>query len=630
MTMKTKLYKILLCGILALSSTSCEDFLDVAPDAGLTEEKVFTRLANVNSYFSPVYDKLENGSNFWLGAWSQKWSLEQCTEDFESGGNRPSIRVRQGFFGYSNASLIIENAKTRPIFNEAFKAIRICNNVIANAHRITDAPSEDEINDILGQAYFCRGYAYFQLCRLWGGMPYLKDILTSDDDWDRPRLSPCETYQEVAKDMDEAYGYFKKAGRVRRDPKPGESGNLSTAYKITLPNGCAALALKSRALLYAASPLSNPTNDEQLWKDAAAASNQAIQVAVENGYELQPITKWLDNTYNMQYTNEQIWSISYGKNKALNNGKLYTYMTGMMMNNTTYASGLCPTQNFVDKYETLPINSNLAYPLNSEEDRYKAVAAGVFNPQDPYKNLDKRFYLSVFYNGAPLTTWKNTKYSYSIKQQINMWWEKTETGTRYSDHVNNTGFLGAAITGYMQRRMTGDLNYQDNTTKYLSDPIFMLSELYLNYAEAANEVGGPDYKVDGATMTSHEALVVIRNRAEQGEVRPEYLTSKDSFRARIKNERCIELAFTGHYYYDANRWKDAPNRIKSPIMTIDVEKLAAGYDKTLYPTGYKYTRVPLIENRQPTTWVDKMYYLPFTSDMYYQFKNFNVTLNEYW
>lgn len=630
--MRKNFIKIFLFSALLLGSTSCEDFLDISPESGVTKEEVFARLDNVKAYLKPVYTThLKYAYPFYFGAWDQKWTLEELTDAADSGNQRPSRTIRLGSFLDANAKKVISDTRNRPVLQAAFTAIRICNDIIANVDKVQDAANQSEIDDVKAQAYFFRGFAYFQVTRLWGGMPYITHVMTSDEDWDLPRLTACETYIEIAKDMDTAFQYFEAAGKVRRDPKPGESGhNNYSAYELVLPNGCAAKALKSRALLYAASPLNNKENDNSLWEQAALAASDAINTAEDNGFELLDIDHWLDNTFNKQSTNEQLWADT--QRWALSTGnRLKTYLTGPMHNNPNLACGVNPTQNFVDRYETAGLDGTVeAYALNTEEDRELAIRNGKFNEQNPYAYRDKRLALTVWYNGATLP-YAKTHVSYSIPDQINMWYEVQSDGTRkLSDHIILDGFIGTCTTGYMQRRITNDMNWNNATSKHLTDPLFLLSELYLNYAEAAAHLdGGKDAKVEGARYSSYEALMKIRNRAEQGDVPSRFLESNDLYIERIKNERAVELAFIGHYYFDMLRWKDAEKYMtKSNVLYgIDVEKVPVSGD---YPTGYKYTRVPLGPTQQFGNWNDQRYYWPFTLTMYYQFKNFQTSWNPYW
>ena len=109
------------------------------------------------------------------------------------------------------------------------------------------------------------------------------------------------------------------------------------------------------------------------------------------------------------------------------------------------------------------------------------------------------------------------------------------------------------------------------------------------------------------------------------DVLPEFAASKEKLRDRIKNERTIELCFEGaHYFHDIRRWKDAPAVMGGTVMRVDVEKVPVS---TTYPTGYKYTRLPLSADRQ-VRWKEAMYYFPFNTEDMYKMKNF--VSNEVW
>jgi len=170
---------------------------------------------------------------------------------------------------------------------------------IENIDKLTNAKPQEKA-DLLGQAYFARGFAHFVLCRFYGGMPYIDR--TDYDDWDLERLSAYETYVRAAEDFQTAYTYLKEAGKMRRDALPGVAGHL-TASDIGRPNGCTALAFRARALLYAASPLNNREGSAD-WQKAADACAEALRVALEWQYALQPWESYTDNFFGMALTNE--------------------------------------------------------------------------------------------------------------------------------------------------------------------------------------------------------------------------------------------------------------------------------------------------------------------------------------
>jgi hypothetical protein len=112
-------------------------------------------------------------------------------------------------------------------------------------------------------------------------MPYITKVIGTEDTWDIPRLTAQETMYNVAADMDSAMMYFEKADKMRRNPGPGQVGNLNAQYQEK-PNGVTAAAMKGRALLFAASPLHN--GSQQNWEDAAVANWEAIELAKQYGY----------------------------------------------------------------------------------------------------------------------------------------------------------------------------------------------------------------------------------------------------------------------------------------------------------------------------------------------------------
>ena len=146
-----------------------------------------------------------------------------------------------------------------------------------------------------------------------------------------------------------------------------------------------------------------------------------------------------------------------------------------------------------------------------------------------------------------------------------------------------------------------------------------LAELYLNYAEAVNEAYGPSGKAGTVGLTAVEALNAVRERIGMPPVASKYTADKEGFRERIRNERCVELAFEGHHYYhDIRRWKIAPQTMGTVLYGMHVEKT----DKSeKYPEGRIYTRKPLPNNRQ-CVWKDYMYYIPFPDSEAFKMQNF--------
>lgn len=621
-----KKYSLKFLAVLCLLlGAGCTDYLDRAPEAGLTENDVFEKYANFKLFFDAAYDGQEKSGTtnyqvnircaypLWIAFWDQKTTFDELTEIADAGRR---FRVQDWKAGQMGATInmMTTDLARRPILKSMFTVIRICNIALKNVDRVKDA-SEEERDDFRGQAYFLRGYAHFHLIRLWGPMPYVNRVLSENsDDWDLPRASKYQSYVNVALDMDSAYMCFERAKKIRRDPGPGQSGHLSDVDQFR-PSGISAKAIKARALLYAASPLNN-ANGVKDWEDAAKANWEAIQLARQYEYELLPMSAYSDN-YLAKYSNEQLFAWYYGN--TLNNGSSETQglLSGAIANKTSSWSGECPTQNMIDKFET-----KWGDALNTEVDRAAATALGHYKEQDPYANRDPRFYSSIIYNQAPIV-WS----AYQNKAQI--WFQIDATGgTVYGEHRNELKYQGTTRTGYYCKKQIGDMSGGNTGYKpYMTDPIIRLAELYLNYAEAVNEAYGPNGTAPGADLTAVAALNMIRNRATLPDIDSKYTSGKEVFRDKIKNERTVELCFEGfHHYFDIRRWMDAPVIMSQPLIGVHAEKVEVS---TAYPTGFKYTRYQLPADRQPR-WKDAMYYLPFDTDDYYKMKNFDTSLNPVW
>ena len=317
--MKHILTRVLSWAVLAAAaagSTSClNEYLDKAPDAGLDEKEVFSKYANFKSYFYAVY----NGANFnikahypqWFAGNNQKFTMEGLTDMCDMTRIQRCQPGKQGdgstviyAVGYNSDA----SSKTAKV-PYSWKSIRVANMTIRNIDMLQDA-TDREKKDLLAQAYFVRAYCHFELFRLYGSLPYIDKVMGSEDEWDLPRLSDYDMLQRIAADFQTAADIFDQAGLMRRDPASG-SGHLA-ATDQDKPNGVTALAMKGRALLYSASPLSNPGNDISRWEEAAEANWTALKSALDHGYLLLAKEKYTDNFYGTKYTNEQLWAYTSG------------------------------------------------------------------------------------------------------------------------------------------------------------------------------------------------------------------------------------------------------------------------------------------------------------------------------
>ena len=379
--------------------------------------------------------------------------------------------------------------------------------------------------------------------------------------------------------------------------------DTSTVRTNIVQTGVTAKAFKALALLYAASPLNNQLGIKD-WEEAAKAGWDAIKTAELYGYALLSAAEYKKNYAGADYTNESFWSWPVGDVRYNHQYPMSIVPWPISGPSGGTANGECPTQNCVDRFET-----RWGDPLNTQAERDAATALGHYNEQDPYVNRDPRLTIDIIYNQAPGMT------GY-LDGKAQMW---TNSSTSYGELVDPTRG-GYTKTGYYNRKRWGGGSIKNQVVVRWSDPNIRFGELYLDYAEAANEAYGPNSAAPGASMSAVDAINFVRTRIGQSPVLPAYTGSTDAFRPRIKNERVVELCFEhNHYFCDIRRWKDAPVAMAGPLIGVKIEKLTA--PTAQYPTGFKYTRYPLEAARQ-SVWKPAMYYIPFDPNLMFKFKDF--------
>lgn len=555
--MKKYLIMILIV-IGALGLKSC-DYLDKAPEAsGLTFETVFGDSLYYSRYCEylvmvPFYLPMENGVKP-IG--SHDCGISDNSMSCATFTSVPSVQACMGDF-YSmrtNSNAIWCNNDT---WEEIWKHVRIANTGIRNIARYPG--SEASRNKILGMCYFYRAWSYSELCRRWGGMPYLYAPLVADAQMDLPRLTMQETYEKAAVDCDSATMYLQNAIPPSEFPHPTR---------------VAALALKSRVLLYAASDLARTEtpNGKNLWEAAALAADECLRAAEENNYAL---VEWANYYYMFKDVKEEYYlkEVLLGRRQNIPWGADgYTQMIGRPPGQLSGKYGNAPNANFVESFE---MTNGL--PTNDSQSAY--------NPQNPYVGRDLRFYFNIMYNGATIAG--KTLQIYNVDEA---------TGSMGSLDLKITAgvpIMGYTLTGTYGNKWMGNTF---NAALNVVWPYIRLAEVYLNYSEAANEAWtAPNQKYNDCLYSAEDALNKVRNRAQMPNINSKFLI-QELFRERVRNERRVELCYEEQRVYDVRRWLIGSDPQYRDIYGYYITKLKPGYDATLYPTGYKYEKM-LVKTR---------------------------------
>ncbi|WP_201982394.1 RagB/SusD family nutrient uptake outer membrane protein [Hymenobacter rubidus] len=582
--MNTKLYAAALAAVLALGTTACQKDPETEPRNLIrddTEWDAKDRNATVALYFfNDLFNYLPGGFNR-IGAFTGPGDfLAAATDDA-----LPS-RLNSPAQYFTNGTISVVN-NPDAYWSSAYAGIRRVNIFLANIDRVPALPANIVIWK--AEARFIRAMLYFELLKRYGGVPLIGDkIFTLDDDLSVPRNTYAETVNYIVSECD----LIKPDLRLPSAIPDGEWGRIPRT---------AAFALKSRLLLYAASPLFNggqvngagdrqgyPTADANRWQLALTAAQDLIAL---NAHSL--IMTPTATAFPSVFTTKKNSEIILAK-QASNNTTLENWNAPMGYGAPAASQGLTsPSQNFVDAF---PMLSGAAI----------TDAGSGYSAQNPYANRDPRLLFSVFANGV--TTGTTTPGSRWLSRNV-----ETFDGGR-----DRPG--GGAVqtrTGYYLRKFLGDFTtataYSNQSHNF---PIFRYAETLLNAAEALNELG--------RTTEALTLLLPLRQRAgltpgtNSRYGIPATLSQSDA-RTFIRNERRIELGFEEHRFWDLRRWKTAENVLNGPLYGVQITKGGT----TTAPT-YTYTTTTAAN----MTWQPRLYYMPLPYDE--TTKNLNLTQNPGW
>ena len=527
---------------IAFTLSSCNGFLDREEDSFIDKTATFDSYNRTKQYLTYAYTLLPDG----LNRFSREAMLASATDDAEFAIE--SAEIQQ----FNNGSW---NALNNPddVWNRYYSGISKCCTLLENTDHVNldisrlDPDKQVEYANSLkdirmwrAEARFLRAYFHFELLKRYGPIPIVTSTLSINGNYENtPRPTMKEVVDFIAKECDIA------ADTLELTPWRNVNDAFGRATKG------AALALKSRLLLYAASPLyvdfgdtneANKPTDVALWKSAADAAKAVIDL---NQYEL--ASSYADLFKNDFQNKEYIFVRRYAANSDFEKSNFPVSFGGK--------GGTNPSQNLVDDYEML---DGTPFDWN---DPAKAA--------QPFENRDARLGATILMNMAPF---------------------KGKKVATYPEGADATPNPNATKTGYYLRKfLNEDVNIQTGgSSGGHVVPLFRLAEIYLNYAEALNECDptNPDIAL---------YLNKVRNRASLPNVSA---LSQEQMRAVIQHERRVELAFEEHRSWDVRRWKIASSTLGAPLMGVQIERKPLG--------GYTYMPVK-VEQRvfQP-----KMYWYP--------------------
>ncbi|PWV49116.1 RagB/SusD family nutrient uptake outer membrane protein [Chitinophaga sp. S165] len=560
----------LLAGFL-LVLVACSKDYEKIPLEKVTIEYVFDKDDSLgtyaNKFLNSIYSKLPGGYNRVAGD-----LLDAASDDAISGFTGTTAVSQLATGAFTPYALINEETP----WGSAYAAIRAASIFVSN---INISPVKETLPNGYSiryawkaEARFIRALFYFELLKRYGGIPLMGDTVRAlGDDVQVPRSSFADCVKYIVNECDAIKDSLR--------PNPIAAPELNS-HRATRG---AALALKARVLLYAASPLFNGQNidesntltgyanyDKERWKLAADAARTLIE---ERSFALLPNFK---NIFITQNNSEIIFFRQNGNSDEIENTNGPVGFAKVARGRTN------PTQELVDAF---PTDAGLSI----------TDPASGYNPIDPYTHRDPRLTMSILYNGAR--------------------WLNTEIQTFEGGQHRPGGADPGTKTGYYMRKFMGNF---ENATQYSSVPhdwIYLrYTEVLLNFAEAENEYNGPTGEV-------YQVLKDLRARAgitagDNGMYGLKEGLSPDEMREVIRNERRIELAFEEHRFWDIRRWKIAEQVYNRGLHGMSIIK--NGPDLTY----------DVVEVFKPVFTAPRMYLYPIPYDEVV--KNDNMRQNPGW
>jgi hypothetical protein len=562
--------------------SACSDFLDKEYDASLSEEKVFGNELLTTQFLTNIYTNLPDGiagfsDDQFLGA------FRDCMTD-----NATSF---WGLHYFNKINTDAYTAADHPLlgfWNTDFEGIRKCNVFLKNAkpeivgNMAVSGDDNHLYNRYCAEAKLLRAIFHFDLVCWFGKAPILGEDesgtpivldMNNQSQMNLSRQSAAEALQWVADQCDAV----KDALPFRYSNEEINWGRMS---------GATAYALKSRALLYRASALNNPENDNSRWTAAAQAAKDFI---AKNTSHSKPYSLFPDYQRcfyeNPTYNDEIILSRSIWNTNRIDLQLLPPGFTGSVSG----AGRTNPTQNFVDCFEM----------INGK--RIDEASSG-YDPANPYRNRDPRFEATVFHHGS---TWGRADQGEQRAVDVHFN-SATDKGADYRES------MGGTYTGYyLKKYVNPDLILKSPRNFPHAWIIFRYAEILLNAAEAVNESSGPD--------EAYQYVNQVRIRAGM----PVYANmSKEEFRRRIRNERRVELSFEDHRFFDLRRWRSYDNvTAQNELAKPRYEQLLNMYGVQVAVSGnqpaYRFTGAPGTEGNDMDLRVfnnPKNYYFPIPNN----------------
>lgn len=600
---------LVLAVVLLLAPACKKDFLNVSPPNQLSADIVWNDPITAQAYINDIYNGLVQGG------FAEQMLASVSDEAMFTHPNRGIDVVNSGS---SNPSTLgwVDGSWA---WGRMYIYIRFCNvtieQLLSASNKITDQSQKEKM---LGEVYFLRAYYYQQLLRFYGGIPLIAKAYAITDDLNVKRNTYEECVNFIIKDCDEAIRLLT-----------GKTMDKGRATAL------AAMAVKARVLLYAASDLHDRAKlrakvsgigDDKLpflcymsgnQTDRYRLAQSAAKTVMDNGmgYKLDLATPVSAAEGQVNYKSIAMGGASKAPGLDLTAAKELIYGRYFIPesavdhgkhngpNGYRNWAGNTPIGLLVDDYEMRD-----GTPFNW---------ANPANKANPYQNRDPRFYATILYDGAGWKPRSAISGNVDPANQIQsgtydiMDGGSVKTLSGIDTRGGSIESWNGSWTGYYYHKFIDPDPAQVDATKpqIIPWPFFRYTEAVLNYIEASIELGETDAAKNWLSKIRFRAGMPAITTGDQNELRNIY-----------RHERRIEMAYEEQRYHDTRRWLIAAETLGRKVTYIKVSgKFKPGQSMTAPyrhdETVYDYTYNPVVDNSQENrSWNNNLYFRPFSRD----------------
>jgi len=597
--MKRYTFRISLILAIAFMLTGCKEYLNIPPEAAITEAQIFGSYASFQGFQDKLLNNLvdynNHGARVTHSVGGEALSPSGQSVFMGNLGDYNYLLSNRGIYAVAESNMF-----SAGLYSSMWENIRIANMCLEKLESgiLTDATAEQK-SWLKGQALFFRAYYYYEFARSFGTVPYVDKVFTAEEQnmkrhWTYEKNG--KTYKDVQAVFERIVEDFDAAAALLPANWPSPNINWGRPSKL------AALGFKAKALQYSASPLFNEQTtgvleyNKDILDRCALACKEAIDLAASL-VGTQPagmpvadadgLTKWADmrtafatKDGTQPYTPEVLFHRSINtfgapvvsQSTARNYGQ--NQLTGQKA-----AQG---SQNYIDKFE---MKDGSRYKISYDNDKTRRWA-----------DRDNRFKFNFYMHG-------------DLVDKITLNFSAAQLSAD-----------GAINSNAVRKFLSDGVTKNNPGLAAFCTPLLRLADIYLTYAEAVFEsTGSYSLAPAGLTMTAEQAVNKIRLRAGQPNVAatlPFYtnnplpgsyeLASDPAFRLLYRNERAVEFAYEGVYWFDIRRWKRArlQDGVQLQALSFDVDS-----KKVIVESSVKRINV--------TAYVfkDQHYWMPFETSL---------------